>query len=90
MITLLQSVLNANHEGMIITVKDRIVYHNEPLLKILRQRLKLVNGLDDDEGESLLCNDTFSQIRAWIHAQLGSIKNLAKTKKQLDGSSKEA
>jgi PAS domain-containing protein len=38
MIALLQSVLNANHEGMIITVQDKIVYHNNPLLKILNYR----------------------------------------------------
>jgi hypothetical protein len=36
MITILQSVVKANHEGILITDRDKIVYHNLPLAKILK------------------------------------------------------
>jgi PAS domain-containing protein len=43
MIAILQSVVKANHEGVLITDQEHIVYHNSPLAQILKLGLKPVN-----------------------------------------------
>lgn len=47
MITILESVLKANHDGVVITDQhERVIYQNEPLLEILN----IAKGEEGDSG----------------------------------------